>query len=234
MIKAALIGYGYWGPVLLKNMNKNSKIKVVLVCDRNIEKIKKVKDNYKYIKTTNDSQVIIKNPEIDLVVIATQASTHYELTKKALLSNKHVFVEKPFTLDIEQAIELQKLAESRNLKIFVDHPHIFQNDHEKIKEILNKNELGMILNYHSTRADFGLFQKETNVIWHSLYHDIYIIRDLFPNEKIINIDAIASSHILKDVFDVASVSITFKSGITADFYINFLFPEKERKIVISG
>jgi predicted dehydrogenase len=229
-----LIGFGYWGPTLLRNFQAHPKIDVKQVCDRNAHKLQKISGVGPDCGVCYNAAELLDNPEIDVVAIATQAETHSVLAEQALLRNKHVFVEKPFTLDIEDAKRLIQLARERNLIIMVDHPHLFQPDHAVVKRIIESGEIGKVLHYHSTRADFGLFQTEANVLWHTLYHDIYIIRDLFPGLAPLRIKASGYCHIVPGVEDTAIVSMAFCGNLSVDLVANWLFPEKERKIVIAG
>jgi predicted dehydrogenase len=229
-----LIGFGYWGPILLRNFSSHPQIKVKQVCDRNPHKLQNVSDICGDCEICHNASAVLENPEIDVVAIATQAATHFALAEQALRRDKHVFVEKPLTLDVEQARRLIQLAQERNLILMVDHPHLFQTDHHIVKQIIQGGEIGKVLHYHSTRADFGLFQTDTNVVWHTLYHDIYIILDLFPTYTPFRVNASGFSHIVPGVQDTAVVSIEFRENLSADFVANWLFPQKERKIVIAG
>jgi predicted dehydrogenase len=234
MINVGIIGYGYWGPILLRNFCSIKEFNVKKVCDRNAGKLEKVKQAYPEIITCKDYSEIINDADINLVVIATQPGSHYTLAREALENDKHVLIEKPFVINYEQAEEIRKLLEKSGKIAMIDHPHIFQPDHSKMKAVLFEEKIGKVLHYHSTRADFGLFPTDVNVAWHSLYHDIYIILDLFENEEPTSVKAFGSSHIVPDFDDTAMVQMEFKSGLTADFHVSLIFPNKERKIIITG
>ena len=164
MIKIGVIGYGYWGPNIVRNFNSLDDVSVNIVCDENPKATSAVSKIYPNITVTPHSKDVTDSPEIDIVGIVTPVTSHYELAKKALVNGKHVFVEKPFTATTAQAEELIELAEKMNLKIMVDHTFLFTGAVKKIKEIVYKNELGKIYYYDSTRVNLGLFQHDVNVI----------------------------------------------------------------------
>ncbi len=229
-----IIGYGYWGPVLLRNFHDHPKLCVKAVCDRNVEKLKLVREKYPECKIHQDYRKILQNPSIDIVVIVTQAAFHYEITKESLLCAKHVFVEKPFTLSLAEAEELITLSRKQNVRIMVDHTFLFTSQYQAVKGVINSGELGRIVHYHATRADFGLFQRDANVLWHLLYHDLYMLLDLFDGYTIQSIKADGATHLVNSVEDSAIVSLTFDEGLTADFVVSLLFPKKERKVIVAG
>lgn len=233
-INIGITGLGYWGPVLFRNFKSHPEINIKKICDHHAENIKKITDANPEVESCDDFQELLEDTDLDLIVIATPADTHYDLAKQALLAGKHVMVEKPFVFRPEEGTELINLAEKKGLILMVDHPHIFQKDHDTIKDIIKNNELGKTIHYHSTRADFGLFPVDTNVVWHSLYHDIYIVLDLFPGLTPEYVKAASSSHIVPGREDSAMVFIKFKEGLTAEFHACLLFPVKERKIIIVG
>src|SRR3989339_89886 len=232
--KVGLIGYGYWGPVLLRNFHNSNDFEVLKVCDHNPDKLAAISNISPNIKICNNHNDILKDSNIDTVVITTQASTHYDIVKESLEHNKNVFVEKPLTLSSENAIDIIKINHKEKLKIMVDHTYLFTQQYKKLKKIIENKELGNILHYHSTRADFGLFQKDANILWHLFYHDAYILLDLLGKEKIKTIKASGSSHILDKVADTAYASIKYESGLTVEVLVNMLFPEKERKVIVTG
>ena len=234
IFKAGLIGFGYWGPVLLRNFSAHKDIEIEAICDRNSSKLNTAQSLSPKSKTYKDADFIFSDPTIDFVIIATQAETHYDLIRKSLLSGKHVFVEKPFTLNSIQAEELVSKNRELNLLIMVDHTFLFTPQYEAIKKIICANRLGKLLHFHSLRADFGLFQKDINILWHLMYHDIYILMDLFEQLIPISIKASGSAHIVGPLEDTAMVSIKYPNGLNADIINNMLFPRKERKIIIAG
>lgn len=230
---AGLIGFGYWGPVLLRNFHNSGHFKVLKVCDHNPQKLNKVSDVSAGIEVTQEQNDILNDDSIDLVIVATQAKSHYGLIREALIHDKHVFVEKPFVLSLKEAQDLIGLNRKKRLKIMVDHTYLFSQHYKKFKETARSNKLGRLLHFHSTRSDFGLFQKDASIIWHLLYHDAYMLLDLFPM-KIKEIRSSGYSHIIDKIEDTAYVSIKYENGMSAEILVNMLFPVKERKIALAG
>ncbi len=139
MLRMGIIGYGYWGPNIVRNFSTADGSEVKMVCDMNQQSLKKVKKNYPQVNVTADIDQLIKNPEVDAIAIATPVFTHYDLAKKALQAGKSVFLEKPFTYTIAEAEELVELAEKKNLKIMVDHTFLYTGAVRKIKQLIDDN-----------------------------------------------------------------------------------------------
>lgn len=232
MIRVGVIGYGYWGPNIVRNFNSIDGARVTVVCDKNIEVTKKITSTYKDIKITNDYNDITSSSDIDVVAVVTPVSTHYTLAKSALQNGKHVFVEKPFTLNTSQAEELITLAEKKNLKIMVDHTFLFTGAVKKIKEVIDDDMLGSIYYYDSTRVNLGLFQHDVNVIWDLAPHD-FSIMDYLIKEKPTAVVACGISHI-NGLENIAYVTVYFENNIIAHFNVNWLSPVKIRTTLIGG
>ncbi|OGP18935.1 MAG: oxidoreductase [Deltaproteobacteria bacterium GWA2_55_10] len=232
MLKIGVIGYGYWGPNIVRNFNLVDGAKVAAVCDKNPNALARVRKNYPDIVTTSDSREIVTSPDIDIVTVITPVSTHYELAKAALLNDKHVFVEKPFTSTAAQAEELIDIAESKNLKIMVDHTFLFTSAVRKIKEIIEADVLGDLYYYDSTRVNLGLFQHDVNVIWDLSPHD-FSIMDYLIKEKPVGVAASGRAHI-NSKEDIAYIMVYFPNSIIAHFNVNWLSPVKLRTTLIGG
>ncbi len=233
MMNIALVGFGYWGPNVARNINANPNLKLHTICDMiesNIEKAKSI-----YIETVNydaNYENILNNVNINAVAIATNTGTHYKLIKAALENNKHVYVEKPFTSTIEEALELEALAKEKNLIIHIDHIMIFHPAIKKIKEILSNGELGDILYIDATRTSLGQIRKDVSSMWDLAVHDLsiidYLMDGVFPKqiksfgEKIYN----------------PKESITFLTLKYDNFFAqiesNWISPIKDRKLTIVG
>src|SRR5712692_5554052 len=181
MIRLGVIGYGYWGPNVVRNFQNLEEGHVVAVCDKDPLALQRAKRAYPDISATPDSSELVTSTHIDAVAVVTPVWTHFELTKASLNNGKHVFVEKPFTPTAEQAEELIELAARKNLKIMVDHTFLFTGAVRKIHQLLDDNELGKLYYYDSTRVNLGLFQHDVNVIWDLAPHDLaimdYLIRE---------------------------------------------------------
>ena len=232
MIRIGVIGYGYWGPNIVRNFNSIEGAQVIAVCDNSQEALNRVKKYNANIEITSDCHEITTSAEIDAVAVVTPVSKHYELAKKALQNGKHVFVEKPFTATVAQGEELIELAEKKNLKIMVDHTFLFTGAVRKIKEIIDDDMLGDIYYYDSTRVNLGLFQHDVNVIWDLAPHD-FSIMDYLMKEKPVAILASGKSHV-NTMEDIAYITVYFKNNMIAHFNVNWLSPVKVRATLIGG
>jgi len=232
MIKIAVIGYGYWGPNIVRNFSFVEDADVVCVCDFDSNRLKTVNKLYPAIRTTTDCHELLTSPDIDAVAIVTPVFTHYELAKRALQNGKHVFVEKPFTATVAEAEDLIALAERKNLTIMVDHTFLFTGAVRKIKEVIQNNLLGNLYYFDSTRVNLGLFQHDINVLWDLLPHDLSIM-DYVIDERPIAILATGKAH-LNGHEDTAYATVFFSNNMIGHFNVNWLSPVKIRNILISG
>jgi predicted dehydrogenase len=233
MLRVGVIGYGYWGPNIVRNFNSASGSKVVKVCDCNTDALKRLNKIYPDIPVTPDSGDLICSGDADVVAIATPVFTHYELAKKALLKGKHVFVEKPFTHTTEQAEELIELAEKKRLKIMVGHTFLFTGAVRKMKELIDGGDLGDLLYFDSTRVNLGLFQHDVNVLWDLAPHDLAIM-DYLITEKPSAVVATGESHYNRGMEDLAYVTFYFPKNLIAHINVNWLSPVKVRTTLIGG
>jgi len=232
MIKIGVIGYGYWGPNIVRNFQGLEQGSVKAVCDLNPKNLARVRKSYPAIETTADSRDICAGPDIDAVAVITPVASHYPLVKSALEHGKHVFVEKPFTSSVAQAEELIGLAERKNLKIMVDHTFLFTGAVRKIKELLETDVLGTLYYYDSVRVNLGLFQNDVNVIWDLAAHDFAIMQHLIPNRPEALV-ATGAKHV-NGIEDVAYITVYFSGNVIAHFNVNWLSPVKVRRTLIGG
>ncbi|MGD0884049.1 MAG: Gfo/Idh/MocA family oxidoreductase [Thermodesulfovibrionales bacterium] len=232
MINIGVIGYGYWGPNIVRNFNSIEGTKVFSICDSNQEAMKRACKTYPHVELTHDCNDIITSPEIDAVAVITPVSTHYELAKRSLQHGKHVFVEKPFTATVTQGEELVELAEKKNLKIMVDHTFIFTGAVRKIKHCIDDELLGDLYYYDSTRVNLGLFQHDVNVIWDLAPHD-FSIMDYLIKEKPDSLSACGKAHV-SSMEDTAYITVYFSDNMIAHFNVNWLSPVKLRTTLIGG
>lgn len=233
MIKVGLIGYGYWGPNLLRNFSVLDGVKIVSVCDNDKKALDRARKQYPALDFFTNYRDITDSPQIDAVVIVTPVSMHFELAKRALENGKHVFVEKPFTASVKQAEELIKLADKKKLKIMVDHTFLFTPAVRKIKEIVDDNLLGELYYYDSTRVNLGLFQHDVNVIWDLAPHD-FSGMDYLISEKPSAIVATGGAHFHNSPENIAHITAYFNSNKIAHFNVNWLSPVKIRTTLIGG
>ena len=230
VVKFGVVGYGYWGPNVVRNLDQYDGSEVVTVCDKSPAARKRIHKTYPHIGVVSETADLLSSTEIDAVAIVTPVWTHYELTKAALENGKHVFVEKPFTSDSAQAEELIELAEKKNLKIMVDHTFLFTGAVKKIGQLLDEGALGNIYYYDSTRVNLGLFQHDVNVIWDLAPHDLSIIDHLIK-ETPEAVSATGQSH-LNGHEDVAFITVYFPNKIIAHINVNWLSPVKVRTTLI--
>jgi len=232
MVKFGVIGYGYWGPNVVRNLERLDEAKVVAVCDMSASARKKVAKAYPDVRVTDNAAELMTSPEIDAIAVVTPVWTHYELAKAALENGKHIFVEKPFTSNRAQAEELIELAARKNLKIMVDHTFLFTGAVQKIKQLLEEGSLGRLYYYDSTRVNLGLFQHDVNVIWDLAPHDLSIMDHLIQ-ETPEAVSATGQTH-LNGHEDIAFITLYFPDNVIAHVNVNWLSPVKVRTTLIGG
>jgi predicted dehydrogenase len=232
MINIGVIGYGYWGPNVVRNLGVQSGLRLVAICDRSPEALRRAKSSYPGVEVTTDPLFITQSAGIDAVAIVTPVWTHYELAKSALQNGKHVFVEKPFTSNSAEAEELIEIAERKNLVIMVDHTFLFTGAVRKIRELIQDGELGNLHYYDSLRVNLGLFQHDVNVVWDLAPHDLSIMEHVI-NAEPEAISATGETHI-NGHEDVAFITLYFPDRVLAHINISWLSPVKVRTTLIGG
>ena len=233
MIRVAVIGYGYWGPNLVRNFQETEGANVTICCDKATQRLALAKTKYPQIETTSNYDEIIKNPAVDAIVIATPVATHFGFARKALEHGKHVLLEKPITASVAEAERLIELAAKKNLRLMVDHTFIYTGAVRKMKEIIDKGDLGQLYYFDSVRINLGLIQKDVNVLWDLAPHDIAILENLVK-ENPVGVCANGVSHIGNGIENVAYLTVYFESGLIAHFHNNWLAPVKIRTVLVGG
>jgi predicted dehydrogenase len=233
MLKIGIIGYGYWGPNLLRNFYAVNSCKVESVSDFRQERLALVQKNYPNVKITTNPDEILLSPEIDAVVIATPVHTHFELAKKALENGKHVLIEKPFTSSSAQAIELMNIAEKKGLLVMVDHTFLYTGAVQKMKNLIKEGGIGKLQYLDSTRINLGLFQPDVNVLWDLAPHDISVLNFL-TTEAPVSINATGISHTQNNIENIAYMTVNYQSGFIAHFNCSWSSPVKIRMMLIGG
>lgn len=231
-IRFGVIGYGYWGPNIVRNLHGLESAQVVAVCDKNPSALKRVKQSYPGVEVSENSSEILNSPGVDAIAIVTPVWAHFSLAKAALENGKHVFVEKPFTSNTKQADELIALAEKKHLTIMVDHTFLFTGAVRKIRQLVEDGTLGPLYYYDSTRVNLGLFQHDVNVLWDLAPHDLSIM-DYLIQEKAEGVIATGEKHLNGHV-DVAFMTVYFPRNIIAHINVNWLSPVKVRTTLIGG
>ncbi|MGE5057555.1 MAG: Gfo/Idh/MocA family protein [Acidobacteriota bacterium] len=232
VLRFGVIGYGYWGPNVVRNLDQLEQVDVLGVCDLSTSARERAQKTFPHVEVVSDPVALLSSTEIDAIAVVTPVWTHYELAKAALKNGKHVFVEKPFTSNSAQAEELIALAEKKNLKIMVDHTFLFTGAVRKIRQLLDENVLGKLYYYDSTRVNLGLFQHDVNVIWDLAPHDLSIM-DHVIQQRPEAIVATGQSH-LNGHEDVAFITLYFPDKVIAHINVNWLSPVKVRTTLIGG
>src|SRR5262245_49336226 len=174
-VRVGVIGYGYWGPNIVRNFTGLDHCEVKAICDKSPAALKRASRAYPHVPVTSDFAEVLTSPDVDAIAVITPVWTHFELAKAALENGKHVFVEKPFTSTSAQAEELIELADRKNLKIMVDHTFLFSGAVRKIREVVDGGKLGQLYYFDSTRVNLGLFQHDVSVVWDLAPHDLSIM-----------------------------------------------------------
>jgi predicted dehydrogenase len=228
-----LIGYGYWGPNVLRNYMELKAADVRWVCDRDPQRLALAKTRYPSVVVTQDCADVLGDPEVDAVLIATPISTHFELARRALQAGKHVFVEKPMTASSDEARRLLEISNAAGLTLMVGHTFEYSPPVMKIKEIIDSGELGEIYFVTSSRVNLGLHQRDVSVIWDLAPHDFSILF-YWMGEDPSQVSAFGRSCLDGGKPDVAFVNIEFPSGAVAEMQLSWLSPVKLRRTMIVG
>jgi len=232
VLRVGVVGYGYWGPNVVRNFQALDEAEVVAVCDKSAKSLARVRRAHPTISTTSDQREVVMSPHIDVVAVVTPVWTHFELAKLALENGKHVFVEKPFTCTAVQAEQLINLAERKNLRIMVDHTFLFTGAVKRISQLVRDGTLGSLYYYDSTRVNLGLFQHDVNVVWDLAPHDLSIIDHLILSrpEAVV---ATGSNH-LNGHADIAFLTLYYPNNLIAHINVNWLSPVKVRTTLLGG
>jgi predicted dehydrogenase len=233
MIGVGVIGYGYWGPNLVRNFSEVPGSWVVAVSDLSPKRLAEVQVRYPKIKTTAEYRDLLSDPTIDAMVIATPVSTHFELAMQALHAGKHVLIEKPMTATVEQGERLLEEAERCRRVLMVDHTFVYTGAVRKIKELVDGGRLGRIYYYDSVRVNLGLFQHDVNVLWDLAVHDLSIL-DYVLDARPCAVAATGIAHVPGQPQDVAYLNCFFDGDLIAHFHVNWLAPVKIRRTLIGG
>ena len=232
-IGVGVIGFGYWGPNLVRNFNEAADTAVVAVSDLRAERLATMSRRYPTVQTTTDHRDLLKDPAIDLIVVATPVSTHFELARQALVAGKNVLVEKPMAATTAQADVLIDLADRKGLRLMVDHTFIFTGAVQKIKELVMRDELGDLYYWDSVRVNLGLFQGDTTVMADLAAHDLAIL-DYVLDRRPVAVAASGVAHVAGQPVNTAYLTCFFDSNMLAHFHVNWLSPVKVRRTLIGG
>jgi predicted dehydrogenase len=232
-IKLGVIGYGYWGPNIVRNFFGTPSCTVKMVADGRQERLNILAKIFPGIQGVKDAEEIINSKDIDAVVIATPVHTHFGLARRALMQGKHVLIEKPMTSSVDEADELINLAEQKGLTLMADHTFLYTGAVQKMKEIIDTEVIGTPMYFDSSRINLGLFQPDINVLWDLAPHDISILTYLI-NEMPQSINATGISHTGNRIENIAYLTVNYNSNFIAHFVCSWSSPVKVRQTLIGG
>lgn len=233
MINIAIIGYGYWGPNLVRNFSSAKDCTAHTVVDFRTDRLEVAKRNHSHINTSGNTEDVFKDNEIDAVVIATPVFTHFELAKKALESGKHVLLEKPMTASVAEAEQLIELALQQQKVLMVDHTFLYTGAVQKMKSMIDAGEIGKVKYFDSTRINLGLFQPDVNVLWDLAPHDISVLNYLVDKQPY-SVQATGISHTHNGIENIAYLTVNYKDDFIAHFNCSWTSPVKIRLMLIGG
>lgn len=233
MISVGIVGYGYWGPNLVRNFHESDECRVVSVSDVNADRLALVNKRYPGVEVTTDGAAQVRDPRLDVIVIATPVATHAELALAAIEAGKHVLVSKPLTNSVATARQLVEAAERCQRVLLVDHTFVYTGAVRKIHDLIASGGLGTLLYYNSTRVNLGLIQNDVDVLWDLAVHDLSIL-DLIVDERPIAVSATGMKHQSNNLENIAYLSLYYPSQMIAHMHVSWLAPVKVRQILIGG
>lgn len=229
----AIVGLGYWGPNLLRNLVAIDEADVRWACDLKEENLAKVRANYPTVQTTSSLDDVLGDNELELVMVATPTATHFDIAKKALEAGKHVFLEKPMTSSSLEAAELIALATEKKKLLFVDHTFAFAGAVRKLRDLVKNDELGDLYYFDSTRINLGLIQPDVNVLWDLAIHDLAMLSQVADLADVRSVYAHGSTHHGKHQ-EIGHLHLSFKGGFEAHIHVSWLSPVKVRQTIVGG
>ncbi|HZS71938.1 MAG TPA: Gfo/Idh/MocA family oxidoreductase [Candidatus Acidoferrum sp.] len=232
VVRIGVVGYGYWGPNIVRNFLRQESARVVSVCDKSVSSLERLRRDHPAIPATTNYRAMLADDAIDAIAVVTPVWTHFEIAKAALENGKHIFVEKPFTSTVEQGEYLIELAERKNLKIMVDHTFLFTGAVQRIRQLVDEGTLGHLYYYDSTRVNLGLFQHDVNVIWDLAPHDLSIM-DYIIGKQPEALVATGECH-LNGHADVAYLTVYYPDNLIGHISVNWLSPVKVRTTLLGG
>lgn len=232
-ITVGVIGYGYWGPNLVRNFFAAADCTVKAVADGRPERLAALAKLFPTIQGVKTAEDIINDKEIDAVIVATPVFTHYALAKKALENGKHVLIEKPMTSTVAEAEDLIELAARKGLTLMADHTFLYTGAVQKMKELIDTDIVGTPRYFDSSRINLGLFQPDVNVLWDLAPHDISILTFLIA-EQPVSINATGISHTRNAIENIAYMTVNYGSDFIAHFNCSWTSPVKVRQTLIGG
>jgi predicted dehydrogenase len=231
-LRFGIIGWGYWGPKIARNLNSLPDVSVAMVADLDVHRLTSMTTNQLAIPMTTRVEEILDS-DIDGIVIATPVKTHYQLAKAALLHGKHVLVEKPLTDNVAEAEDLVALAKEQQRVLMVGHTFEYSPAVNELRKLVQEGELGKIYCIEAERVNLGLFRSDINVIWDLAPHDVSILLYLF-GKRPVQVKVQAHAHIQKHIHDIAHLDLGYADGMTAHIHVSWLHPCKIRRVTVIG
>lgn len=233
MLRIGIIGYGYWGPNLVRCLSEVETARVAMISDRRPEALARAAARFPGARLSADHRDLLNDPAIDAVAIATPVHTHFELAHAALRAGKHVWLEKPMCQTSTEARRLIDESDRRALVLLIDHTFIYTPAVRKVAELIAADELGDVYYYDSTRVNLGLFQNDVNVIWDLAVHDFSILEHVVKARPVA-VSANGAAHLRDTPESMAYITLFFDSGMIAHLNVNWLAPVKVRQTLIGG
>lgn len=231
-LRFGVIGWGYWGPKIARNLDSLPHATVAMVADTDAHRLAKLVVNQPWIQTTTLLEEIFRS-DVDAIVIATPVSTHFQLAREALMHGKHVLVEKPLTASVTEAEELVALAQEQQRFLMVGHTFEYNPAVNELRKLIQNGDLGKIYSIELERLNLGLFRNDINVIWDLAPHDLSILLYLL-NQKPTQIKVQAHAHVQRNIHDVAHLDLEFDDGMNAHIHVSWLHPSKVRRVTVIG
>ena len=231
-LRFGVIGWGYWGPKIARNLNSLPHATVAMVADTDAHRLAKLVVNQPWIQTTTLLEEFFRS-DVDAIVIATPVSTHFQLAREALMHGKHVLVEKPLTASVTEAEELVALAQEQQRFLMVGHTFEYNPAVNELRKLIQNGDLGKIYSIELERLNLGLFRNDINVIWDLAPHDLSILLYLL-NQKPTQIKVQAHAHVQRNIHDVAHLDLEFDDGMNAHIHVSWLHPSKVRRVTVIG
>jgi predicted dehydrogenase len=233
-IRIGVVGFGYWGPNLVRNLDKLGDAQIVAACDLSQANLDKLAGLYPYVETTTDLDELLSDKyELDAVVVATSAPSHYPIAKRVLEAGKHCYVEKPLTLKSAHSEELVRLADEKDLVLFVGHLMEYHSAINWIKDYVASGDLGDVLYVYMQRLNLGKVRTEENAFWSLAPHDVSIALYVL-GESPDFVSATGASYVTPGVQDTVFANLHFPSGKMANIHVSWLDPHKSRKFTVVG
>ena len=233
MLNVGLVGYGYWGPNLARNLAESDEVRLTTIADGRAERRQAAEKRHPGVKTCAEAATLIASSDVDAVVIATPLSTHQSLATEAIGHGKHVLVEKPLAPSRRDAEALAELADKRGVCLMVDHTFVYTGAVRKIRSLIDTGDLGQLLYLDSVRVNLGLFQQDSNVIWDLAVHDLSVMDHLI-DARPVSVSADGAAVAGYDHENIAYITVHFDNGFLAHFHVNWLAPVKIRHMLIGG